>query len=123
MHAYENALSELLTKLDAVESFGFKAVRDARKELVDRIERELEELEKKVTTALEVSEEERKVERRVEERIEGEEVEKEAVEDVHMEDVPLSHLFEVSEASEAPTLQGERMGNHNILPTRSQISP
>ena len=24
MHAYENALSELLTKLDAVESYGFK---------------------------------------------------------------------------------------------------
>ena len=66
MQAYENALSELLTKLDAVESFGFKSVRDARKELVDRIERE------KVTIALKVNEEEKKNEGRVEERMEEE---------------------------------------------------
>ena len=31
VHAYENALSELLTNLDAVESYGFKDIRDAKK--------------------------------------------------------------------------------------------
>jgi len=38
VYAYENAL---LAKLDAVESRGFKSVRDARKELVVQIERAL----------------------------------------------------------------------------------
>lgn len=38
-------MPELLTKLDSVESYGFKAVRDARKELVVQIERKLVELE------------------------------------------------------------------------------
>lgn len=52
IHAYENALSELLTKLDAVESFGFKGVREARKQLVVKIEKELEELEKAVSERL-----------------------------------------------------------------------
>ena len=42
--------------MDVVESYGFKAVRDARKELVVQIERELWELEKKVTQALGVVE-------------------------------------------------------------------
>ena len=40
MLTIENALSELLTKLDAVESYGFKTVRDARKELMVRPDRE-----------------------------------------------------------------------------------
>jgi len=114
LHAYEHALSELLTKLDAAESFEFKAVRDARKELVDRIERELEELEKRVTTALEVNEDEEKVQERGEEKTKEGKVEKEAVEDVHMEDRPAVAPAEVSEASKAPTLQGEHMGNHKF---------
>ena len=62
MHAYENALSELLTKPDVVKSDSSKAVRDARKELVVQIERVLVELEKKVMKALGVGEEEGKVE-------------------------------------------------------------
>ena len=47
MCAYENALSELLTGLDAVESYAPKAVGDVRKELVLQIARELVELEEK----------------------------------------------------------------------------
>ena len=38
VHAYENAPSELLTELEAVESHGSKAVKDTRKELVVQIE-------------------------------------------------------------------------------------
>ena len=87
VHAYENALSELLTKLDAVESHGFKAVRDARKELVVQIERELGELEKQVFQALGVGEGEVKVE----EKMDEEQVEKAVVMDVHMEDHTTSH--------------------------------
>jgi hypothetical protein len=85
VHAYENALSELLTKLDAVESHGFKAVRDARKELVVQIERESGELEMKVVQALAVGKEEGNVEEKVEETMGGEQVEKAVVEVVHME--------------------------------------
>ena len=52
IHAYEHALSELLTKLDTVESFGFRGIRELRKEVVVRIEKELETLEKKVAEAI-----------------------------------------------------------------------
>lgn len=52
IHAYEHALSELLTKLDTVESFGFRGIREHRKEVVVRIEKELEALEKKVAEAI-----------------------------------------------------------------------
>jgi hypothetical protein len=52
IHAYEHALSELLTKLDAVESFGFRGVRELRKEVVVKIEKELEALEKRVAEAI-----------------------------------------------------------------------
>ena len=52
IHAYEHALSELLTKLDTVESFGFRGIRELRKEVVVRIETELEALEKRVAEAL-----------------------------------------------------------------------
>ena len=52
MHAYENVLSELLTKLEAVKSYSSYPVRDARNEFVIQIERELEESEKKVMKAL-----------------------------------------------------------------------
>jgi len=86
-----------LTKLDAVVSYGFKAVRDARKELVDKIERELE---KQVVKALVAGEEEEKVEEKVGETIDGEEVEKVVVEDVHMEDRPSVAPTEALEASE-----------------------
>jgi len=47
IHAYEHALSELLTNLNAVESFGFRGVREPRK-----IEKEPEALEKKVAEAI-----------------------------------------------------------------------
>ena len=52
IHAYEHALAELLTKLDAVESHGFKGVREARKRLVVSIEKVLEDLEKQVAERL-----------------------------------------------------------------------
>jgi len=52
IHAYEHALSELLTSLDAVESFGFRGVRELRKEVVVKIEKELEALEKQVAEAI-----------------------------------------------------------------------
>ncbi len=52
IHAYEHALSELLTKLDTVESFGFRGIRELRKEVVVRIEKELEALERKVAEAI-----------------------------------------------------------------------
>ena len=101
MHAYENALSGLLTKLDAVESYGSKAVRDTRKELVVQIERELVELEKKVMKALGVGEEEEKVEEKVGELID-EAVEKAVVEDVQMEDCPSVAPTEAPEDARLP---------------------
>ncbi|CAG8762121.1 17026_t:CDS:1, partial [Acaulospora colombiana] len=52
IHAYEHALSELLSKLDGIESHGFKGVREARKQLVVKIERELEDLEKQIAERL-----------------------------------------------------------------------
>jgi len=52
IHAYEHALSELLTSLDAVESFGFRGVRELRKEVVVKIEKELEALERQVAEAI-----------------------------------------------------------------------
>jgi len=52
IHAYEHALSDLLSKLDGVESYGFKGVREARKQMVVKIEQELEDLEKKVAEKL-----------------------------------------------------------------------
>lgn len=52
IHAYDHALSELLTKLDGVESHGFKGVREARKQLVVKIEAELERIEKLVAERL-----------------------------------------------------------------------
>ncbi|CAE6427944.1 hypothetical protein ACGC1H_000740 [Rhizoctonia solani] len=47
VHAYENALTTLLTELDAVESFGDEHVRDVRRSLVKSVEAELEVLEEK----------------------------------------------------------------------------
>ena len=52
IHAYEHALSELLTRLDTVESFGFRGIRELRKEVVVQIEKELEALEKRVAEAI-----------------------------------------------------------------------
>lgn len=52
IHAYEHALSELLSKLDTIESHGFKGVREARKQLVTSIEQELSLLEEKVSQRL-----------------------------------------------------------------------
>jgi hypothetical protein len=45
---YEQSLTDLLTRLDAVESLGDEHLRLARKEVVIRIEKALEELEKEV---------------------------------------------------------------------------
>ncbi|KAF8607916.1 hypothetical protein BDV93DRAFT_519904 [Ceratobasidium sp. AG-I] len=47
IHAYEHALTGLLTELDAVESFGDDHVRDVRRGLVRRVEAELEGLEER----------------------------------------------------------------------------
>jgi len=47
LHQYEHMLTGLLTRLDAVESFGDEAVRKVRKEAVKRIEKELEELDRR----------------------------------------------------------------------------
>ena len=123
VHAYENALSELLTKLDAVESFGFKAVRDARKELVVNIERELEELERKVVTALGVGEEEKKDEGKAEETMDEEEVEKSIVEveDVHMEDHPTAAPTEAPISPEVPALQDEHMEDHESSQPQAEL--
>ena len=44
VHAQENALSELLTMLDAVEIYGFKTVREARKVLVGELEKVVQAL-------------------------------------------------------------------------------
>lgn len=52
IHAFEHALAELLTQLDGIESHGFKGVREARKQLVVEINKELEELEKKISERL-----------------------------------------------------------------------
>ncbi|CEL59614.1 hypothetical protein RSOLAG1IB_03547 [Rhizoctonia solani AG-1 IB] len=51
VHAYENALTNLLTELDAVESFGDEHVRDVRRSLVKSVEAELETLEEKKRAA------------------------------------------------------------------------
>ncbi|KAG6857613.1 hypothetical protein H0H87_010181 [Tephrocybe sp. NHM501043] len=45
---YEQALSALLTQLDSVDSFGNDELRASRKEVVSRVEKALEELEKEV---------------------------------------------------------------------------
>jgi hypothetical protein len=47
LHQYEYLLTGLLTKLDAVESYGQEAIRKARKDAVKQIEQELEELDVK----------------------------------------------------------------------------
>ncbi|CAE6416969.1 unnamed protein product [Rhizoctonia solani] len=47
LHQYEHLLTGLLTKLDAVESFGQDSIRKARKDTVRLIEQELEELDVK----------------------------------------------------------------------------
>ena len=85
-----------------MESHGSKAVRDARKELVVQIERELGELERKVIQALRMDEE--KVEEKVEETMGEEQIENAGVEDVHMG-------YQPSVTPEAPTLEDEQMGS------------
>ena len=45
---YEQALSQLLTQLDEVESFGNEDLRKERKDVVDQVEDALEELEREV---------------------------------------------------------------------------
>ncbi|CAE7203624.1 unnamed protein product [Rhizoctonia solani] len=45
LHQYEHLLTGLLTKLDAVESYGQESIRKARKDAVRLIEQELEELD------------------------------------------------------------------------------
>lgn len=47
LHQYEHLLTGLLTKLDAVESYGQESIRRTRKDVVKQIERELEELDVK----------------------------------------------------------------------------
>ncbi|KAG8949372.1 hypothetical protein FRC04_008607 [Tulasnella sp. 424] len=51
VHEYENELTKLLTKLDAVESDGAESIRGARKALVVAVENELEKLDEEKKTA------------------------------------------------------------------------
>jgi len=52
IHTYEHALSELLTRLDTVDSSEFRDIRELRKEVVAQIEKELEALERRVAEAI-----------------------------------------------------------------------
>ncbi|KIO28915.1 hypothetical protein M407DRAFT_21992 [Tulasnella calospora MUT 4182] len=51
VHEYENELTKLLNKLDAVESDGAESIRGARKALVVAIEKELDNLDEEKNTA------------------------------------------------------------------------
>ncbi|KIM24994.1 hypothetical protein M408DRAFT_225919 [Serendipita vermifera MAFF 305830] len=59
IHAYQHALSELVTKLDGIESYGFKGLREARKQLVVKIDEEMEQLDKKIMATLTSSSEQK----------------------------------------------------------------
>ena len=83
-----------------MESYGFEAVRDAGRELVVQIERELVE-QGRVIQALGECEE--KIEEKIGETISEEQIKKE---DVHMEDRPSVAPMEASEASGAFVLEG-----------------
>jgi hypothetical protein len=48
IHNYTHALSQLLTQLDTVESYGHEGIRTRRKEVVDMVEKALEEVEGEV---------------------------------------------------------------------------
>jgi len=130
VYAYENAPFELLTKLDGVESHGFKAVGDAKKELVAQIEREFWELEQKVIQALGVGEEEVKVEEEGEEMMGEEQVEKAVVEDVHIGDQPLLDLRKCQRGTRVGrrahgvllTLSTSTSSNFQQLPTTGQTT-
>jgi BAG domain len=52
IHAYQYALADLLSQLDGIESFGFQGVREARKQLVVKIEQAMEELEQMINERL-----------------------------------------------------------------------
>jgi hypothetical protein len=54
IHAYQHALSDLLSKLDTIESYGFKGLRQARKQLIVKIEEEMDQLEKKIRERLSI---------------------------------------------------------------------
>lgn len=47
VHAYENGLVGLLTRLDGIESHGISMIREARRRLVVRVEKELEGLDER----------------------------------------------------------------------------
>ena len=55
IHAYEHALNDLLTRLDAVESNGDLEVRGRRKEVVKEVERALEAMERRIEESRERS--------------------------------------------------------------------
>ncbi|KAI1787387.1 hypothetical protein LXA43DRAFT_1184515 [Ganoderma leucocontextum] len=57
LHVYENALNDLLTRLDAVESHGDLEVRGRRKEAVKEVERALEAMERRIEESRERSRE------------------------------------------------------------------
>ena len=57
IHAYEHALNDLLTRLDAVESNGDLEVRGRRKEVVKEVERALEAMERRIEESRERSRE------------------------------------------------------------------
>ncbi|TBU40531.1 hypothetical protein BD309DRAFT_1082690 [Dichomitus squalens] len=57
VHAYEHALNQLLTRLDAVESIGDDEVRGRRREVVKEVERALEAMERRIEESRERSRE------------------------------------------------------------------
>jgi len=87
IHAYEDSLMNLLSKLDAVESGGDKLVRKARKELALAIETALSELDKQKELAwISQQDEEMREEEQVENAIQPEDVELPHSDDSVLED-------------------------------------
>jgi hypothetical protein len=52
IHTYQRALADFLSQLDGVDSCGFPGVREARKQLVVKIEQAMEDLENMITERL-----------------------------------------------------------------------
>ncbi|KAH7345718.1 hypothetical protein B0J17DRAFT_713267 [Rhizoctonia solani] len=103
LHGYEHALTGLLTRLDAVESYGDDGVRRARKEAVKTIERALERLdEMKAEIRKRASEPEPKVTEPVEAETSVDPVYVPLPEDCDMEDAEMEGAPETITSGELP---------------------
>ncbi|KAH7345725.1 hypothetical protein B0J17DRAFT_640954 [Rhizoctonia solani] len=103
LHGYEHALTGLLTRLDAVESYGDGGVRRARKEAVKTIERALERLdEMKAEIRKRASEPEPKVTEPVEAETSVDPVYVPLPEDCDMEDAEMEGAPETITSGELP---------------------